>query len=236
MSGSPVLIFLHEGLGSVGQWKDFPERLVEATGFSALIYDRLGYGKSDPLTEKRGIDYIHKEELLLQQLIEALKLDSYFVIGHSEGGSLGLIHASRHPRGLRKIVTLSANSFNEPKITPSIEEVIKIYETPESKLKNALSKYHGEKTDEVFYAWSKTWTAPFFQSWNILEELTKIEVPVLSFHGKNDQYTSLRQIENIKRKVAAPKEICILDDCGHHPHFDHQEKVVKKITDFLSRA
>ncbi|MBE0650209.1 MAG: alpha/beta hydrolase [Bacteroidales bacterium] len=235
-AGSPVIVFLHEGLGSVEQWKDFPEKLVSATGLDAVVYDRLGYGKSGPLTEKRGIDYIHKEEKFLHNLIEALNLNSYFVVGHSEGGSLGLIHASNHPKDLLKVVTLSANSFNEPKIAPSIEEVIKTYEAPQSKLKIALTKYHGEKTDDVFYAWSKTWTAPFFHSWNILDELTKIEVPVQSFHGKNDQYTSLQQIENIKRLVTAPKEIIILDDCSHHPHFDHQDVVVKNITDFLSQA
>ena len=112
---------------------------------------------------------------------------------------------------------------------------MKVYEEPDSKLKNGLAKYHGEKTDDVFYAWSKTWTATFFQSWNIFEELSKIEVPVLSFHGKNDQYTSLQQIENIKKLVTAPKEIKILDDCSHHPHFDQQDMVDKKITNFLKQ-
>lgn len=232
---SPVIIFLHEGLGSIEQWKDFPEKLVKATGFPAIIYDRQGYGKSGPLTEKRGLDYIHKEEKLLQQFIDALDLKSYYLVGHSEGGSLGLIHASKHPEGLLKVVTLSANSFNEPKITPSIKAVMKIYEEPESKLKSALTKYHGEKTDDVFYAWSKTWTAPFFQQWNIFEELAKIEVPVQSFHGKDDQYTSLQQIENIRKRITAPKEINILDDCSHHPHFDHQEEVIEKIAYFLKQ-
>lgn len=230
---SPVIVFLHEGLGSVDQWKDFPEKLVKATGFPAVIYDRQGYGKSSPLTEKRSLDYIHKEEQLLQRFLDALKLKSYFLIGHSEGGSLGLIHASKHPKGLLKVVTLAANSFNEPKITPSIKDVMKIYEEPGSKLKSGLSKYHGEKTDDIFYAWSKTWTAPFFQQWNIFEELARIEIPVQAFHGENDQYTSLQQIENIKKMVTAPKEIYILNDCSHHPHFDHQAEVVEKITAFL---
>lgn len=232
----PVIVFLHEGLGSVEQWKDFPEKLVKATGFPAVLYDRQGYGKSGPLTEKRGIDYLHKEEKLLQKFIDALDLRSYFLVGHSEGGSLGLIRASHHPKGLLKVVTLSANSFNEPKITPSIQAVMKIYEEPGNKLKSGLSKYHGEKTDDVFDAWSKTWTAPFFRSWNIFEELAEIKVPVLSFHGKSDQYTSLQQIENIRKLVRAPKEINILDACSHHPHFDCQEEVVKKIADFLKRV
>jgi len=230
----PVIVFLHEGLGSVGQWKDFPEKLVEATGFSAIVYDRQGYGKSSPRTEKRGLDYIHQEEKLLQKFINALSLKSYLLVGHSEGGSLGLIHASRHPKGLLKVVTLSANTFNEPKISASIRKVMEIYEKPDSKLRNGLLKYHGEKTDDVFYAWSKTWTAPFFQQWNIFEELEKIELPVQSFHGKNDRYTSLEQIENIRKMVSAPKEINILD-CSHHPHFDRPVEVVKKIADYLKQ-
>lgn len=232
----PAFIFLHEGLGSIEQWKDFPEKLVMATGYHAIVYDRLGYGKSSRLKDERSLDYIHKEEKLLRQLIETLNLNSYFLVGHSEGGSLGLIHASTHPKGLLKLVTLSANTINEPQIAPSIEAVMKIYEEPESKFKLALLKYHGEKTDAVFYAWSKTWTAPFFQSWNILDELTKIETPVQAFHGRNDQYTSLQQIENIRKLVKAPKEIHILDNCSHHPHFDHQQEVVRKIADFLKKS
>ncbi len=232
---APAVIFLHEGLGSIEQWKNFPEKLVKATGFRAIVYDRLGYGKSSPLRDERGLDYIHKEEKLLQKLIRTLNINSYYLVGHSEGGSLALIHASNHPKGLLKVVTLSANTRNEPGITPSIEAVMKVYEEPENKLKLALSKYHGKKTDAVFYAWSKTWTAPFFSSWNILEELTKIDVPVQAFHGKNDQYTSLQQIENIRKLVTTPKEIHILDHCSHHPHVDHQKEVVRKIADFLKK-
>jgi len=229
----PVIFFLHEGLGSIDQWKDFPEKLVEATGFPAIVYDRQGYGKSSPLTEKRGLDYIHKEEIILQQLINKLQVESYFIVGHSEGGSLALIHASRHPSGLRKVVSLSANTINEPKITPSIQHVMETYKKPGSRLKQSLLKYHGEKTDAVFYAWSKTWTASFFSSWNILNELKQIKTPLLAFHGADDQYTSLDQIKNIQELIPAPKEIHILAQCSHHPHFDHEEIVVETIGHFL---
>lgn len=232
---SPVMVFLHEGLGSINQWKGFPEKLVKATGFTALVYDRQGYGKSSPLTQVRQIDYIHKEEELLSRLLHQLNVQFYFLIGHSEGGSLALIHAARHPSGLLKVVTLAANTRFEDKIKPSILHVMKNYHKPGNKLKQALSKYHGDKTDAVFNAWSKTWTADFFKSWNIIEELKQVEVPVLAFHGKNDQYTSLLQIENIQNQVSAPKELFILDHCSHHPHFDHEETVIKAIERFLRK-
>ena len=229
----PVIIFLHEGLGSIDQWKDFPEKVVKATGFPAIVYDRQGYGKSSPLTETRKLDYIHKEEKFLVQLLIQLKIKSYFLIGHSEGGSLALIHASHNPKGLLKVVTISANTMNEPKIKPSILDVRKTYEKPHSKLKTALQRYHSDKTDSVFYAWSRTWTADFFDKWNIFEDLKQIEVPLLAFHGRNDQYTSLQQIKNIEKLVPGPKNIHILDNCSHHPHFDHSEQVVETIGQFL---
>ncbi len=232
-TGLPVAVFLHEGLGSVSQWKDFPERFVRACGLPVLLYDRLGYGKSSPRLEERRLDYLHREEELLSDLIGKLSLKKYYLLGHSEGGSLALIHAARHPSGLLKVITLSANTQEEPCITPEIEKVRIEYEKPGSKLKKALQKYHGIHCDEVFYAWCDTWTAGFFQSWNIKKELKLIQVPVLAFHGRNDQYTSLQQVENIRQLVPGQKEIHVLDHCSHHPHFDYPAKVVEVICHFI---
>jgi len=228
----PVVIFLHEGLGSVNQWKDFPEKFIRACNLPVLLYDRMGYGKSSPREEKRGLDYIHREERLLSLLILRLSLKKYYLLGHSEGGSLALIHAANHPVGLLKVITLSANTEHEPRIIPGIESVREQYEKPNSKLKQALQKYHGTRCDAVFYAWCDTWTATSFQIWNIKVELSRIKVPVLAFHGRNDQYTSLQQIENIRQLVPAKKEIHILDQCSHHPHFDHTEEVLAVILNF----
>ena len=233
---SPVVIFLHEGLGSVEQWKDFPEKFLKKCHIPILLYDRLGYGKSSLRSEKRGLDYIHKEEKLLIRLIRKLSLKQYYLLGHSEGGSLALIHAARHPDGLLKIITLSANTQEEPCITPGIEKVRELYEKPDSKLKQALQKYHGSHCDDVFYAWCDTWTANFFQSWNIKRELHMIQVPVLAFHGRNDQYTSLQQTENIRQFVPANKEIHVLEDCSHHPHFDHPEEALAIIRKFIEQS
>lgn len=231
----PIVIFLHEGLGSVKQWKDFPEKFIEKCRLPVLLYDRMGYGKSSPRKEKRGLDYIHREEQLLSLLIRKLSLKKYYLLGHSEGGSLALIHAALHPDGLLKVITLSANTEHEPRIIPGIKSVRKQYEKPNSKLKQALQKYHGAHCDDVFYAWCDTWMATSFQSWNIKAELSRIKVPILAFHGSNDQYTSLQQIENIRQLVPAEKEIHILDQCSHHPHFDHPVKVLDFIRNFTER-
>ena len=231
----PVVIFLHEGLGSVGQWKDFPEKFLKKCHLPVLLYDRLGYGKSSSRKEKRGLDYIHQEEKLLEQLVQKLSLKKYYLLGHSEGGSLALIHAAQHPDGLLKVITLSANTQEEPCITTGIENVKRMYEEPDSKLKKALQKYHGVRCDDVFYAWCDTWTAGFFQNWNIKAELGKIQIPVLAFHGRNDQYTSLQQIENIRQLISSKKEIHLLDQCSHHPHFDHPDEVLTIIGDFLKQ-
>ena len=234
-SGDPVVVFLHEGLGSVGQWKDFPAVFLEKCQMPVLLYDRLGYGKSSPRTGKRGLDYLQKEEKWLHRLLEALSVKNYFLLGHSEGGSLALIHAASHPEGLLGVITLSANTEEEPCITPGIEAVRRQYEKPDAKLKQALRKYHGDRCDEVFYDWCDTWTAPFFQSWNIKEALKSIAVPVLAFHGRNDQYTSLKQVENIRQYVQGPKEIHVLAPCSHHPHFDHPHKIMEAVCRFLKR-
>lgn len=231
----PVVIFLHEGLGSVNQWKDFPGKFVRECSLPVLLYDRQGYGKSSPLTKKRGLDYIHKEAKLLEHLIQHFSLKKYYLLGHSEGGSLALIHAAHHPEGLVKVITLSANTQEEPCITPGIENVRKQYEKPDSKLKQALRKYHGARCDAVFYAWCDTWTAGFFQSWNIRKELREIKVPVLAFHGRNDQYTSLQQVENIRQLVPERKKIYILNHCSHHPHFDYPEKVLAAVCNFIAQ-
>jgi pimeloyl-ACP methyl ester carboxylesterase len=230
---TPVVVFLHEGLGSVNQWKDFPHKFIKKCSLPVLLYDRIGYGKSSPRSEKRELDYLHREEEVLNRLIHKLSLKSYILLGHSEGGSLALIHAARRPAGLRKVIVLSANTQEESCITTGIEKVRREYEKPDSKLKQALRKYHGKQCDAVFYAWCDTWTAPFFQSWNIISELQRIQVPVLAFHGRNDQYTSLRQVENLKEYLSGEKEIHVLDNGSHHPHFDYPEEVLDAVCRFV---
>lgn len=230
----PYLIFMHEGLGSSAQWKDFPSKIASECSVNVLLYDRLGYGKSGNISSKRKLDYLNREAEFLSILIKKLSLKEYCLLGHSEGGSIALIYASKHPEGLKKVITLSANTKVEDKMIPSIQEVMRSYEQQGSKLKQALMKYHGGKTDDVFYRWSKTWTAPFFSSWNIRQNLTQIQVPVLAIHGDDDVYTSMIQIKQIADCIPTSERV-ILKKCSHHPHFDYPEKVTALICDFLKK-
>jgi pimeloyl-ACP methyl ester carboxylesterase len=231
----PVLILLHEGLGSITQWKDFPERLAEKCGYQVLLYDRPGYGSSEEVTTPRKLDYLHHEAAFLNDLVRYFSLKHYFLLGHSEGGSITLIHAAGNPEGLHKVITLAANTRYEDKMLPAITEVVKTYEQTGSKLKQALEKHHGRKTDTVFYAWSKVWTAPFFSVWNIRKELKQIRVPVMAIHGDNDQYSSSLQTDLIKENIPSA-EIVSIKKCSHHPHVDHPDAVTALICDFLKKA
>lgn len=230
----PVIIMLHEGLGSIPQWKDFPEKVARLTGLDILLYERTGYGQSSPLIDKREIDYLQIEAKQLGLLIQQLEIPEYYLIGHSEGGTIGLLHASENPSGLRGLITLSANVKNEPKISIGIKSVMEKYWKNGSKMKSALVNYHKEKTDEIFKAWSETWTAPMFQKFNIENYIVWIKTPILALHGINDLYTSLNQINLLSEHVEGSVDAVVLNDCGHHPHFEQEEEVLRKIGQFIS--
>ncbi len=229
----PVLIFLHEGLGSIPQWKDFPEEVAMLTGLDILLYERTGYGQSSPLTEQRGLDYLHIEAEQLAALINELEIPSYILIGHSEGGTIALIHAGENPAGLEKVVTLSANVFYESKITKGILAVRKKFREDNSKLRKALEQFHNDKTNQIFFAWSDTWTADWFEKFNVEESILRIKIGILAMHGNEDEYTSPEQIRRIEKSTKGPIQSYILKECGHHPHFQQREKVLKYIVEFL---
>ncbi|MBN2615841.1 MAG: alpha/beta hydrolase [Bacteroidales bacterium] len=229
------LIFLHEGLGSITQWKDFPERIAEECNVNVLLYDRPGYGRSASSQNVRQRGYLHLEAEFLTQLIQELSLKQYSLLGHSEGGSIALIQASYHPDGLQRVITLAANTRFEDKMLSTIREAELVYGQAGSKLKQALEKHHGSKTDSMFYAWSRIWTAPFFREWNIKNELKKVTVPLLAIHGENDPYSSSLQTDLIK-ECTSSAQIVRIQQCSHHPHFDHPGKVTALICDFLKSS
>ena len=230
----PVMILLHEGLGSIPQWKDFPEQVAKQTGLDILLYERTGYGQSSPLTKKRGLDYLHLEARQLTLLINQLEIPSYVLLGHSEGGSVALIHASENPVGLKSVITLSANVFFEPKITKGILKVRQKFCEDNSKLRKALEQFHKDKTDQIFYAWSDTWTAKIFQKFNLEEWLKRIKFGILAIHGTEDEYTSVEQLNRIRKFARRPVDTVVLEACGHHPHFQQRDKVLEYIVQFLS--
>ena len=228
-----TLVFLHEGLGSIGQWRDFPRQVAEATGCHALVYDRYGYGRSDVLKEKRvSLGFMHRAALKeLPAILSKLKIENPLLVGHSDGGSIALIHAGKYP--VRGVVTMAAHVFVEDFGLKSIEALARGFET--SGLRERLGKYHKDAA-KTFHLWADAWLDPEFRRWNIEEHLPGIDCPVLAIQGEDDQYGTMAQLEAIKQRVSGPCELLRLAECGHAPFRDRPGKVLTAITKFVRKT
>ncbi len=231
----PWMIFLHEGLGSVGQWKEFPLRLCQRTACPAMLYDRLGYGKSSSLARPRDLDYLHEYALVeLPRLIEAVLPDrDYILIGHSDGGSIALIHGAERPPRLKGIITEAAHVFVE---AITLEGIRRAEEAFAQSRMVGLTRYHGDKTEQVFRAWSETWLSPAFAAWNIEDLLPVIEVPLLVIQGRDDQYGTAAQMEAIVSRSGGSATPLLLEDCGHTPHQDMPPLALDLMSCFVNRV
>lgn len=232
----PWLVFLHEGLGSVGQWRTFPEQLCDRTGCPGLIYDRSGYGQSSPLQRPRTIHYLHDYALQeLPRVIKALIAGQPFIlIGHSDGGSIALIFgAERHPL-LKAIITISAHVFVEQVSLDGIRSAQEAF--ARGKLTSGLARFHGERSEAMFKAWAETWTSPWFRSWNIEYLLPAIEVPLLVLQGRDDHYGTSAQVDAIVGQTGGPATPLLLEGCGHCPHLDFPELTLDLTACFVNRV
>ena len=228
----PVLVFLHEALGSIELWRDFPSILSEATGCDALIYDRWGHGKSDPLDVTRTLSYVHDEALLsLPEVLEKCHIDDCILVGHSDGGSIALIFAAEFPGLARGIITEAAHVFVDHLTLEGIRHAVGLYETTDFKQK--LSRYHGDNTELIFRGWCDTWLSPEFKYWNIEEYLPRIKCPVLVIQGQDDQYGTVAQVEAITAQVAGPSESLLVSRCAHIPHHQARHTVLQAMTQFI---
>ena len=229
----PYLVFLHEGLGCRDMWHDFPKLLCAATGCPGLIYDRLGHGRSSPLHRPRTIRYLHKHGLQeLPTILEKVIADKkYFLIGHSDGGSISLIYGAERPPLLQGIITEAAHVFVDTKTLKGIAATDILWK--QGKLKS-LHKYHGEKAESVFQAWSATWQSPWFRSWNIENLLPDIEVPLLVIQGADDQYGSVEQVNAIVAQSGGHARPELVAKCGHTPHREAQTVVLQHMSEFIT--
>jgi pimeloyl-ACP methyl ester carboxylesterase len=234
VAGRPWLVFLHEGLGCAALWRDFPERLCQRTGCPGLVYDRLGYGKSSPLEHRRTIHYLHEYALQeLPRLIDALLPDSPFIlIGHSDGGSISLIFGAEQPPNLLGIITEAAHVFVEQ---VSLDGIRRADEAFAHGRLAGLRRYHGEKTGELYNAWSATWQSPWFASWNIEYLLPAIAVPLLVLQGRDDQYGTAAQVQAIVSGAAGKVTPVILEDCKHAPHQELPDLVLDLMSCYINR-
>jgi pimeloyl-ACP methyl ester carboxylesterase len=228
----PTLVMLHEGLGSVTMWRDFPQKLAAATACSVFVYSRLGYGASEPLPEGRNIrkpDYMHLEAWeTLPALRAALGLEHVVLFGHSDGASIALLHAARH--AVEGVIVMAPHVRVEKISVTSIEQARVAYET--SDLRARLAKYHDD-VDGAFWGWNDIWLSPDFRNWNIEAELASIKAPVLAMQGENDEYGTMYQIEEIQRHKPGTR-ILRIPSCAHSPHRDQPEQVLALTQSFLS--
>jgi pimeloyl-ACP methyl ester carboxylesterase len=230
----PVLVFLHEGLGSVALWKDFPVEVAAATGCPALVYSRYGYGKSDPLRGSRDVDYMHREALeVLPQVLDHFKIGSAVLVGHSDGASIALIYAGAGKRSLSGVVAMAPHVFVEDITVKSIAEAKTAFERTD--LAQKLGRYHDDVVS-AFIGWNDIWLHPDFRSWNIEEYLPGIVVPVLLIQGEDDQYGTMAQVSAVARQVSGPVETIMLPGCGHSPHQSPQKAAtIATIASFVAK-
>ena len=229
---APTLVFLHEGLGSVALWKDFPARVAEATGCPVLVYSRAGYGRSSPAVLPRVPNYMHVEALtVLPALLDRLGIADPVLVGHSDGASIALLHAGSGSRPVRALVALAPHVFVEDMSIASIDEVRRQYETTD--LREKLARRHADP-DAAFRGWNDIWLAPAFRGWNIEANLSGVRCPLLLIQGRDDEYGSAAQLDAIERRVGGTVARLELADCRHSPHRDQPEATLAAIADFVA--
>ena len=227
------IVFLHEGLGSAAMWRDWPATVCAATGREGIVYSRRGYGASDPVPDVRGAgrlrpNYMHEEAwTILPALLEALGIRSPVLLGHSDGGSIALLHAARHP--VAACVVMAPHVIVEDLSVQSIAQARQAFEAGD--LRGRLARYH-QDVDGAFWQWNDVWLSPEFRDFDIRAECRRITAPVLAIQGEQDPYGTLRQIRDIA-PTAGPLETLVLPDCGHSPHRDQPQAVTGRIAEFL---
>lgn len=232
-AGAAIIVMLHEGLGSIALWKEFPQRLAERTGCGVLAYSRYGHGESQRLAEKRSVGFMHHEgEVVLPELLDKLGIANPILLGHSDGGSMALIFAGRHPDRVRALILEAPHVFVEDLSVASISEAKVRYETDD--LRRRLGVYH-EHVDSTFWGWNDIWLDPRFRSWNIESYVETIRCPILCIQGEEDEYGTRAQLEAIRARVP-DTEILMLPDCGHSPHREQPEATLEKMTEFVAKV
>ena len=227
--GAPLIVFLHEGLGSVSMWREFPQAVCDAVGARGLVYSRPGYGRSTPRAadDNWGPDFMHHQaHEVLPALLDALGIDTAqdppWLFGHSDGGSIALLHAARFPDRVAGLVVLAPHIFVEAVSVASIERARDAY--LEGDLRERLARHHADP-DSAFWGWNRIWLDPRFRDWSIDQELAPITCPLLAIQGRDDEYGTLLQIRGIAR-VLPQTELLELPDCGHSPQRDQPDAVV----------
>ncbi len=230
-----TLIFLHEGLGCVAMWKDFPRLVARATDCPVLIYSRAGYGNSTPCPLPRPLSFMHDEALVvLPQILNAARVQKAVLVGHSDGASIALINAGGcSDERIQGLILMAPHVFVEELTLASIREAKIAFENTD--LRQRLTRYHGDNVGCAFWGWNQAWLDKDFLDWNLEEYLVKIEISVLLIQGELDNYGTIKQLKKIQDHLLGEVELTLLPDCGHSPFRDQPTKTLQTFTDFLQK-
>jgi pimeloyl-ACP methyl ester carboxylesterase len=225
-----TILFLHEGLGSVSLWRDFPRRVVAATGCAAFVYSRYGYGQSEALAEARAPDYMHREaQYVLPALLEKINITNPILFGHSDGASIALIHAgSGH--SVAGLILEAPHVFVETISLQGVATAAQTYRSTD--LATKLGRHH-RNADKTFWGWHDIWANDKFRDWNIESFLPSIECPTLLIQGAQDDYGSAAQVDAIANRITGSVSKHLLENCGHSPHRDQCETVLELVRLFV---
>ena len=228
---APTLVLLHEGLGCVALWRDFPRALAEATGFGVFAYSRAGYGRSDPTLLPRPLDYMTREARdVLPRVLQTVGVRSFALVGHSDGGTIAAIYAGlAETPGLRGIALLAPHFFAEPEGLGSIRAAATAFRSGD--LRRRLARHH-DHVDVAFEGWAGAWLDPGFLEWNVADAIDRWRVPALAIQGKDDVYGTRAQIDEIARRARVALEIEMIPNCGHAPQFEAAERTLARIAGF----
>ena len=234
---APTLVFLHEGIGCVDLWKNFPQQLSQATGLRSICYSRAGYGRSSSVSWPRPVTYMHKEALaVLPEVLQRLEIRDAILFGHSDGASISLIHAGGCPgSSVRAMIIEAPHVVIEELTVRSIENLSEQYEHGD--LRARLERYHGANVDCAFHGFVDTWLVPAnATSWSILDFVARVQVPTLVLQGADDQFGTSRQLELIQKTMPGSVNTVVIPACGHHPHFESQQFVLERSQRFVEEV
>jgi pimeloyl-ACP methyl ester carboxylesterase len=232
---APTIVMLHEGLGCVALWRDFPVQLAAATGCGVFAYSRAGYGGSDPVDLPRPLDYMsHEARFSVPAVLDAIGFRRGILLGHSDGASIAAIYAGEHSdERIKGVILMAPHLFTEELGLASIAEARRVYETGDLRAK--LAKYHAH-VDNAFWGWNGAWLDPDFRAWNIEDAVGRWRVPALIIQGADDQYGTLKQIRAIEERSPAPVESLILEACRHSPQIDQPQATLNSIVRFCAEV
>lgn len=232
---APTIVMLHEGLGCVSMWRDFPEKVQKATGYGVFVYSRQGYGHSDACELPRPVDYLEREAVdVLPRVLESIGFQSGLLFGHSDGGTIaGQYLGAYQDHRVRGLILMAPHFFVEEENLGTIAEIERAFEA--DGLRERLTRHHGANVDCAFWGWSKAWKAMGETGWDVREVIAYVRVPVLYIQGKDDAYGSIAQADAVVDECYAPVDVEILADCQHSPHLEQPEKTLNLVSEFVAR-